>query len=452
MENPKSNPIILLRATLSMRRQLKIFAIVILSIIATASISYAADNSLSFLDQKSLTDFKGSPKDTLHQYGVDTEIWVTQIYQGMMAGDNAGVARYGGKSDGFLKISPEKLGFLPGFSLDAQYEHYIGQDINFLDQGLVAVNTAQAYLYAKGYHSALSISATQKIDDHFTVSAGKFNLMTLASSTPLIGGGGITTFMNRAFALPSTGVSYTQSNGGAGDRVVLSAPYLLGGIATFNQGPFKIDIILADPRSAQSPRVIDHPFEKGIQIASGLTVKTNLMGLEGSHVIRGAYSNASGINLSDVDSLSSGSIKSISAPTTKTGYWFASYFFEQHVFQSEKDPTKGFGLFGLGTLSDGNPTPIKWSMLIGVAGYNPFSSRENDRWGVGFFHFGLSQQLISALAAINDPRHSEEGVEAFYNIEVTKWNYLSLDLQFIDPWNPSKKNEVIGALRMQTKF
>ena len=76
----------------------------------------------------------------------------------------------------------------------------------------------------------------------------------------------------------------------------------------------------------------------------------------------------------------------------------------------------------------------------------------NDRWGVGFFHFGLSQQLLSGLAEMGDPRHSEEGIEAFYNIELTKWNYLSMDIQFVDPWNPSKKNEVIAAVRMQTKF
>ena len=437
---------------LSYRCQSYFIAIVIIVTFSVHSrIAYAVDYPTDLINRGSLIDFKGSPKDKLQQYGIDTEIWVTQIYQGLTSGDEAGVARYGGKTDAFVHIKPEKIGLLPGFSLDAQYEHYIGQNINNLDQALIAVNTAQAYVRSDGYHSALSLTATQKIDDHFTVSLGKFNLMTLASNTPLIGGGGITTFMNRAFALPSTGVSYTQSNGGAGDRVVLSAPYLLGGFAIFNQGPFKVDLMLADPRSAQNPRVIQHPFEKGIQIGAGLTINTELLGLHGSHVMRGAYSNASGINLADVEDFT-GNIRSITAPTTKRGYWFSSYFFEQHIIQSEKDPTKGFGLFGLGTLSDGNPNPIKWSMLLGFAGYNPIESRQNDRWGVGFFHFGLSQQLLAGLAEMGDPRHSEEGIEGFYNIELTKWNFLSMDIQFVDPWNPAKKNELIAAIRMQTKF
>ncbi len=55
------------------------------------------------------------------------------------------------------------------------------------------------------------------------IGGGGRSLMTLASKIPLIGGGGIDTFMNRAFALPSTGVAYTPLRGGAGDRVVLSA-------------------------------------------------------------------------------------------------------------------------------------------------------------------------------------------------------------------------------------
>jgi len=87
---------------------------------------------------------------------------------------------------------------LRGFTLETQYEHYFGLDVNRQDDALLAVNTAQAYLRAGGYHSALSITATQKLSDEISVTAGKFNLMTLASATPLIGGGGLNTFMNRA--------------------------------------------------------------------------------------------------------------------------------------------------------------------------------------------------------------------------------------------------------------
>ena len=159
---------------------------------------------------ESLSDTPGGAREIARGYGVETQIWSTQIFQAITSGDKGGVSRYGGKMDGFLKLRPEKLGLWQGFQLDVQYEHYFGLDVNRLDDALLPVNTAQAYLRAGGYHSALSITGSQQINNELSVTVGKFNLMTLASRTPLIGGGGLNTFMNRAFALPSTGVSYTS--------------------------------------------------------------------------------------------------------------------------------------------------------------------------------------------------------------------------------------------------
>ena len=159
---------------------------------------------------------------------------------------------YGGKVDGFLKIDAEKLGLWSGLHVNVQYEHYFGENINRKDFALIPVNTAQAYLGEGTFHSALSISVTQDLSEQVSVSAGKFNMMTLASRTPLIGGGGIDTFMNRALALPSTGVAYTAARGGAADRVVISAPYLIGGLMTIKTAPVIVTFGLLDPRSAEN--------------------------------------------------------------------------------------------------------------------------------------------------------------------------------------------------------
>lgn len=411
----------------------------------------AQENYVDLSKQRTLGDVPGGVKDVAQQYGVDSQIWTTQIYQGIISGDDGGISRYGGKVDSFFKITPEKLGILPGFHLDVQYEHYFGLDVNRLDDALIPVNTAQAYLRAGGYHSALSITGTQNLSDELSVTVGKFNLMTLASRTPLIGGGGLNTFMNRAFALPSTGVSYTSDTGGPGDRVVLSSPYSLGGMAEYKKDFLSLDLFLTDPRSAQSPRVIQHPFEEGVAIGGGIGFKTSLAALNGTHMFRGAYSNATGINLSDISDFS-GRLNSISGSGIKKGYWFGSYYFTQNLFQSGSDPEKGWGLFGLYTLSDGNPTPIKWSMLVGIAGDNLYEGRQDDRWGIGFYHFGVSQQLLTSLQQLDDPRKSEGGVEAFYNLALNKWSYLSADIQVINPWHPDKPIESLMSLRMQTRF
>lgn len=411
----------------------------------------AEERQIDISRRETLGDIPGGIKDIARSYGIESQIWSTQIFQGLTSGDRGGVSRYGGKADGFFKITPEKLGLLPGFHLDVQYEHYFGLDVNRLDDALLPVNTAQAYLRAGGYHSALSITGTQKISDNLSVSVGKFNLMTLASRTPLIGGGGLNTFMNRAFALPSTGVSYTSATGGAGDRVVLSSPYSLGGMVEYNTDRVFFDLFLTDPRSAQNPRVIQRPFEEGVAIGGGLGFRTSVSSLNGTHMFRAAYSNSTGINLENISDFT-GRLNSINSVGTKKGYWFSSYYFTQNLFQSAADPEKAWGIFGLYTLSDGNPTPIRWSMLLGLAGNNLLENRQDDRWGIGFFHFGVSQQLLTSLQQLNDPRQSEGGIEAFYNLALNKWSYLSADVQIIEPWNPINPVQSLIAIRMQTRF
>ncbi len=295
------------------------------------------------------------------------------------------------------------------------------------------------------------MSVKQDFGEYVSVSAGKFNMMTLASQTPLLGGGGIDTFMNRAFALPSTGVAYTAVGGGATDRVVVSAPYLIGGAVTVKTAPVSLTLVVVDPRSAQNPQVIEHPFDKGLAVGVSATLSTEITGLRGFHTFRAAYSDARGVDLDDIAELRPPSA-AVGPVITKKGYWFSSYAFEQNLFQSEAKPEVGWGVFTLGTLSDGNPNPVKWSVLAGLAGNNLLDGRENDRWGAGFFHYGLTQPLLTALEELDVRRRSEGGVEAFYNFAVTPWLRLSADLQLIDPWNPAKQRETYMALRLQTKF
>jgi porin len=280
---------------------------------------------------------------------------------------------------------------------------------------------------------------------------GKFNNMTTASTTPLVGGGGIVTFMNRAFAIPSTGVAYTSVKGGPEDRVVLAAPYTLGTKVTIKDDPLTVNLVVADPRSAIDPRVIEHPFEKGVSINASATLETKIAGLQGYHTIMGNYSTARGVDLEDISSFNIRTLD-LSSPLTKKGYWVASYSVQQYLYQKKDNPKIGWGLFTLGTLSDGNPNPIKWTVFFGLAGNNLYPKRESDRWGIGFYHFGVSEALLSGLAQLGYQRQSEGGVEAFYNLAITSWCYLTADIQVIQPWNTTKQQEQIFALRLQTKF
>ncbi len=409
----------------------------------------ASAGSVSFFDQKSLLDTPDGPKEQLRRFGIDADVWVTQIFQGIVAGGNDGVSRYGGKLDGFLKIDAEKLGLWKGLRVNVQYEHYIGQSIDNLDYALVPVNTPQAFLGPNTYHSALSVVVSQQLSKELSFSAGKFNMMALAAQTPLIGGGGLDTFLNRAFALPSTGIG-VASPGTVSDRLIISPPYLLAGIATLKTEPATFTLIVADPRNAQNPKVLEHPFERGVGVVGGVTVPVPIMGLSGYHSLRGGYSNARGFNLDDTDDLRARLLTR--QPVTKKGFWLASYAVQQYLVQSPDNPNVGWGLFGLATLSDGNPNPVRWSTLVGFAGNNLLPGRTDDQWGVGFYHYGLTQPLLSGLADRNIYRRSEGGIEAFYNYAITPWLRMTGDLQVIEPWNALRPRGTYMAVRLQTRF
>ncbi|QGM46352.1 carbohydrate porin [Methylocystis heyeri] len=406
------------------------------------------DNS-SLSTRRSLADTPGGLKEQLQSIGMTPNVWVTQIEQGQIAGDRLRDSAYGGKMDAFLKVDADKLGLWRGFRVNVQYEHFFGRDINYTDYALLPVNAAQAFVSSETYHSALSVVFTQDIGERLSVSAGKINTMTLAAQTPLIGGGGVETFMNRAFAAPATGIGVTTA-GRVRDRLIVSPTYTLGAAATFRADPIKLTLAIADPRNAQDPRVLERPFEKGVVVGGIATFSTEIAGLQSFHTIRSYYSNARGFDLEDIDGVRQR--VSGGAPLTKKGYWFASYGAEQYLFRTEDNPNVGWGLFSLVTLSDGNPNPVKWTALGGLGGNNLLEGRELDRWGVGFFHYGLSAPLLAGLAALQIYRRSEGGVEAFYNYAITPWLRLSADMQVVEPWTATKTRATYAGLRLQTKF
>ncbi|WP_442755028.1 carbohydrate porin [Methylocystis sp. JAN1] len=404
---------------------------------------------VSLLSQKTLTDIPGGPKERLRRAGIETDVWVTQFFQGVAAGANNGVSRYGGKLDVFVKADAEKLGLWRGLRVNAQYEHYIGDNINQKDYALVPVNAAQAFVAQDNYHSALSLVVTQQMSERLSMSVGKFNAMTLASQTPLIGGGGLDAFMNRAFALPSTGVG-VASPGTVADRLIVSPPYILGGAATLKTDVATFNLFFADPRNAANPRVLERPFERGVGVVGGVTVPTQIAGLKGFHTVRGGYSNARGFDLDDIGELRTRLASLVGV--TKKGFWVASYAIQQYLVQNAEKPNVGWGLFTLGTLSDGNPNPVRWSVLAGLAGNNLLPGRDNDQWGVGFFHYGLTTPLLSGLAERRLYRRSEGGMEAFYNWAITPWLRLTGDLQIVEPWTVNRPRATYMALRLQTRF
>lgn len=100
------------------------------------------------------------------------------------------------------------------------------------------------------------------------------------------------------------------------------------------------------------------------------------------------------------------------------------YNFDQYLHQEECDRTQGFGLFGRFGWARQDVNPISHFYSIGMGGRGVLPERDRDTMGIGYFYSDLSNKLPDSMFA-------EQGIECFYNIEVTPWCHVSPDLQVI---------------------
>lgn len=407
-----------------------------MAIVAGAAPARSDDNVAAISDRATLLDGPGSPKEALRARGISTEVWVTQYYQGLVSGTGNNDGEYGTKADAFVTLDGAKLGLWNGLFVSIHQEWIAGEDANNRSGTLLPVNTALALPRLGGFEHDTSILVTQAFSPAVALTAGKFNMQDVLAKTPLLGGGGVDTFMNLGLALPITGIT---------------PPYVLGANLSVKTEPAVFGMFVYDPRNAQSWDVIENPFSDGTVVLGSVTVPVKPFGLPGTQVLKAAFSTQDGLDLADVPQLLLPP-ESSAVAGREDGRWFLSYGFQQYLFQNPADPRQGWGVFAQIGASEGNPNPIELSYFGGLAGSSPVPGRDLDRWGIGYFRYNISDDLIEGLDTIGIGLRDEEGVEAFYNLAVTPWFRVTADVQYIEPVRKDREDATFLGLRSQVKF
>ena len=94
------------------------------------------------------TLLEGETKEALRARGINTDLSVTQFYQGLVAGDGDGDEswEYGGKGEAVITLDGAKLGLWQGFFVNFHQKWVWGGDVNSQGDGTVLpVNTAMAF-------------------------------------------------------------------------------------------------------------------------------------------------------------------------------------------------------------------------------------------------------------------------------------------------------------------
>lgn len=132
-------------------------------------------------------------------------------------------------------------------------------------------------------------------------------------------------------------------------------------------------------------------------------------------------------------------------PETDDNTW--ALYFNGHLFLSG-DETGGWGVFARLGLSAGNPNPVRWNAALGAGGVGPISGRPDDRWGIGAYYLGMSQEdLLRGLGVGN-----EVGGDFFYAVALTPWFRMTLDVQVVEPALPSRDTAWVVGLRTHFVF
>lgn len=407
--------------------------------------------------RSTLTGDWGGLRPRLQERGVTFEGNLTQFGFGMNGGINRPLPRipalgqgdttaYTGRGDYAFTFDLEKFGGMPKGRLLVRAQHWYGNygNVSF-NTGSLSPAVFPAALPPvpndEGIPYITDFVVTQPLSEKWVVFAGKKNVIGAADQDDFAGGNGTYQFMNQAFiANPAflLALPYTSFTAG------VVSPRKWGAVSAFVYDP--------QNRTQDFFRVNDL-FSQGVIVGGEVKVKTNFFSLPGEQHFGGLYKH---VQLTDLrfNEPPPGQYPYTAVPgfTTLRDSYTIYYGFDQYVRVYSEDSKRGWGVFGRASVSDGNPTPIRYFASAGIGGYSPFRRRQGDQFGIGWYYTGVSGAFGPLPRAVFGPRDGY-GVELFYNVQVTPWMNVTPDFQIVKPEAGNIANtSYIGGLRVNLKF
>jgi porin len=378
-----------------------------------------------------LTGDWGGRRTELAKRGVGLDLEYTGFFQGLFQGEGNDDWDYGGRVDAFANVDTGKAGLWSYGAIRTHLELRHGNLPFFRGGALLPINGGTALpLEAEGRIEATSIYLAQQLSRETSLLAGKINVVDLLANDLFFGGWGTRRFQNIAFVAPPSGVT---------------PPVIMGAIVNVKTDPLVYTFMVFDPNDRTRDYFPSDLFDDGLNLSLGATHIGMVSGRTTTYNLSGTYSNKDRLDLSEV----------LFPPGLRTGdksdSFHVSFQFGHLLEEDPQRPGDGWGLFVRASLADGNPNPIRSSVIGGIGGRSPFRGREGDRFGVGYFYYGLSKDLRTAVQPIRD-FGGEQGFELFYDAPVTPWLRLGLDLQLIDPATRGRDSIVAGGLRCNIRF
>ncbi len=391
-----------------------------------------------------LGDWDGK-RNELAAQGITFDIDVTQIFQLNARGGkstNNGF-RYSGSVDYTLKLDTARMGLWPAGELALKGETQFGQSINSKAGSLMSVNSDALFPEADEHTTTLTdVVFTQFFSEHFGIVFGKVDFR--GGDSNVFAHSETTQFMNLSLL--------------ANPVLLPLAPYsaLTAAVIIRPTDTLVTSFTMLDSFGSASVSGFDTAFHspEGTAFINEWALTVKPFGLEGHQRFGIVYSTRDFTLLSQdariggpmglLRLLASGGIDLDTRPDD-----FALYYnFDQYLYTEEDDPTQGIGLFGRVGWSNGEANPFEGFYSIGIGGKGIFQDRDNDTFGLGYYYLDMSDDLAAFFGM-----DTEQGIELYYNIEVTPWFHVTPDVQYIiDPGGGAYDDALAIGIRTQLSF
>ncbi len=437
----------------------------------------ATDYSGDLLRRPALTGDWWGARNVLADKGVKFDVQVVQYLLGNAYGGRStnGAIRYSGTADYSLNFDFQKMGLWPGGFARIRGETKFGRGVNE-DVGAILVPNFDDLLPEPGHPGLTTLTEywlMQFVSPKLGFIAGMVDVTGLPGAN-VFSSGRYDKFMNTAFwynPVAFSTVPYAAMTAGA---IYAPTDWLSG--AT----------LVVDSHGTATRSGFETGFHSphGATVVQQLTFHVKPCGEAGNQRLYFTYSTRERIALQDIDRLLlSGAVAPqfdrlglgrtllrggrnlrlrnillratvarLLEPSPQSGNWAFWYDFDQYLYTCQDDPDQGFGLFGEFGWSPGELNPVGQFYDIGLGGKGVIPTRAHDRYGVGYYYLNLSNDLPGLFDA-----NAEQGVELFYNMEVTPWLRITPDLQvIIDPGgvtgSGARNPSIVYGLRAQLNF
>ena len=394
------------------------------------------------LNQSKLTGDWGGERAKLIENGITVEIDALQSFQGVVDGGVESKWKYGGSVDYEFNFDFEKMGLWPGAFVDVRVEHQFGEFVNSNTGAILAPNADGLFPLPDYREVTVSkVVFTQFLSESFGIFFGKIDTLD-GDNNHFAGSRGRENFMNSNFLFnPVTLRTVPYSSLGIGAVFVFPDVYA--------EDPAILSLAALGSDGQPNTAGWDEDFENGTTYTAEFSHPTNFFDQSGKHMYGATYSNKDYTALDQDPRLILMSLLGLGTLSKDEGSWSFYYNFHQYLFTEMDDDTQGWGLFGRFGIADDESSPIEDFYSIGFGGKGIIEGRDQDKWGIGYFTLGLSDELPSLVV---NRFGDSQGFEFFYNVEVTPSVHITPDLQIIDPSQKNLDSAVVLGARARILF